>query len=81
MIKRSEAPTTSRTMSSGPMQPYGNYPQSLLDTFRVKSLLSPDAHLKTEDAPCRPAGDRPRHRLRGPRARLARGVLHNQGDR
>ena len=34
----------------GPMQPYGNYPQSLLDTFRVKSLLSPGAHLKTEDA-------------------------------
>ncbi len=34
----------------GEMQPYGNYPQSLLDTFKNKALLGPRAHLKTEDA-------------------------------
>ncbi len=34
----------------GPMPKYGNYPQALLDTFRVKSLLSPGSHLKTDDA-------------------------------
>lgn len=32
------------------MQPYGNYPQSLLDTFRQKSLIGRSGHLKTEDA-------------------------------
>ena len=65
----------------GPMQPYGNYPQSLLDTFRVKSLLSPNAHLKTEDAHAGPARDCPGHRLRCSHSRLARGLFHHQGDR
>ena len=48
--KEELGPNHIKNYELGEMQPYGNYPQSLLDTFMNKSLLGPGAHLKTEDA-------------------------------
>ena len=48
--KEELGPNHIKNYELGEMQPYGNYPQSLLDTFKNKSLLGPGAHLKTEDA-------------------------------
>lgn len=48
--KEELGPNHIKNYELGEMQPYGNYPQSLLDTFKNKALLGPRAHLKTEDA-------------------------------
>ena len=48
--KEELGPNHIKNYELGEMQPYGNYPQSLLDTFKNKSLLGPGAHLKIEDA-------------------------------
>ena len=65
----------------GEMKPYGNYPQSLLDTFKQKSLIGPKAHLKTEDAHAGVLQIDPGTDYAAQHPRLAGGLLHHPGRR
>ena len=73
--KEERGPNHIKNYELGEMPPYGNYPRSLLDTFKQKSLIGPGSHLKTEDAHAglleiAPGTDYPAHTHAWPEAYL-----------